>query len=206
MTIKTIFWDIGGVLERTEDHTPREALAAKLGYSTRDLAHLIFGHSDQYRIQLGQISWEEHFANIAIALNIPEDSVKDVLADFFAHDRLDRELVDFIRTLKQDHTIAVISNYTNILRGKINDLWQIGDIFDELIISAEVGVMKPDPGIFQIALARTASLPEEAVFIDDFIENVEGAKNVGMHAILFETPGQTIQNLNTLINTAKGNH
>jgi putative hydrolase of the HAD superfamily len=205
MTIKTIFWDIGGVLERTEDHSPRETLAAKLGCSTRGLSHLIFGHSDQYRIQLGQISWEEHYDNIANALEIPKDSVEDVLADFFAHDRLDRELVEYIRTLKQDHTIAVISNYTNILRGKINELWQIGDVFDELIISAEVGIMKPNPGIFQIALERTASRPEEAVFIDDFIENVEGAQNIGMHAILFETPNQTIHDLNTLINTAKGN-
>jgi len=206
MTIQTIFWDIGGVLERTEDRSPREALAARLGHSTRDLAHLIFGHRDDYRIQLGQISWEEHFANIAKALEIPRDSVEEVIAAFFADDRLDRELVEYIRSLKQDHTMAVISNYTNILRGKINELWKIGDAFDELIVSAEVGIMKPDPGIYLIALERMNALPEESVFIDDFIENVEGAQAVGMHAIHFQTPEQTKQDLNTLINTAKGKH
>ena len=206
MTIKTIFWDIGGVLERTEDRSPREAIAEELGWSTGDLARLIFGHSDEYRIQLGQISPDEHFANIAKALKIPVSSVTDVFAEFFAGDRLDRDLVDYIRALKQDHTTAVISNYTVILRDKIENQWQIRDAFDELIVSSEVGIMKPNPGIYQIALERTNALPEEAVFIDDFIENVESAKLVGMHAILFETSQQTMNELNTMINTDKGNN
>lgn len=206
MTIKTIFWDIGGVLERTEDRSPRESLAARLGWSTRDLAHLIFGHNDQFRIQLGQISPEEHFTNIASALEIPVSDIPGIFDEFFGGDRLDRELVGNIRTLKQDFTIAVISNYTIILRDKIENLWQIGDAFDELIVSSEVGIMKPNPGIFQIALERTATHPEESVFIDDFIENVEGAQNIGMHAILFKSSEQTIKDLTALINTAKGNH
>jgi len=204
--IETIFWDIGGVLERTEDRTPREALADRLGWSARDLAHLIFGHSDHFRIQLGQISMEAHMANIASALGIPVSEVQGVIDEFFAGDRLDRELVDYIRTLKLDHTTAVISNYTIILRDKVDNLWKIGDAFDEMIISSEVGIMKPAPEIFQIALARTDTRPEESVFIDDFIENVEGAQHAGMHAVLFQTPEQTMNDLNTLIKTAKGNH
>ncbi len=206
MTIKTIFWDIGGVLERTEDRSPREALADRLGWSTRDLAHLIFGHIDDFRIQLGKISPEEHYANIANKLGIPESDVPMVIDEFFAGDKLDRELVDYIRMLKKEHITAVISNYTIILRSKINELWKIGDVFDELIVSSEVGILKPAAGIFQIALERTGTRPEESVFIDDFIENAEGAQRAGMHAILFQTPEQTMSELNTLIITAKGNH
>jgi putative hydrolase of the HAD superfamily len=204
MTIKTIFWDIGGVLERTEDHQERHAVADRLGWSVKDLSRLIFGHSDQYRIQLGKISPEEHFANIAKALEISVSEVPGIFDAFFAGDRLDLELVAYIRSLQQDHTTAVISNYTVILRDKIENQWQIGDAFDELIISSEVGIMKPDPGIYQIALQRTGTQAEDAVFIDDFIENVEGARKVGMHAIHFETREQTRKDINELIEALAG--
>ncbi|MBN2045795.1 MAG: HAD-IA family hydrolase [Anaerolineales bacterium] len=206
MAIKTIFWDIGGVLERTEDHNPRAALADRLGWTVPDLSRLIFGHTDHFRIQLGEIGPEEHYANIAEALDITPCGVDQVFAEFFAGDQLDRALVEYIRSLKQDYTTAVISNYTVILREKIENQWQIGDAFDELIISSEVGMMKPAPGIFYIALEKTSTVPEEAVLIDDFIQNVEGAHNVGMQAILFETPAQAMNDLNALINDLTGHN
>ena len=206
MAIKTIFWDIGGVLERTEDHTPRAALADQLGWPASELSRVIFGHTDGYRIQLGQVSLEEHYANIAAALDIPVAQIDGVLSAFFGGDRLDLALVDHIRALKQDYTTAVISNYMPVLRDKIDQLWQIGDAFDALVVSAEVGVMKPDPAIYQIALEKTNTPPRQSVFIDDFIENVESARRVGMHAIHFKAAPQALEELNDLLDQHRGNH
>ena len=199
MAIKTIFWDIGGVLERTEDPAPRKAIAAELGWEIHDLARLLFGHSDNFRIQLGQITMDQHSANIARSLGITRDELSNIITAFFAGDRLDRELVTHIRQLRKDYQIGVISNYTPILRPKINDLWQIGDTFDTLTISSEVGVMKPEEAIYQIALEKADTRPEQAVFIDDFIENVGGAQKVGMHAIHFRSASQTLDELHNLL-------
>ncbi len=78
--------------------------------------------------------------------------------------------------------------------------WQIADAFDDLVISAEVRLMKPDPQIYQLALERLGAEPEQAVFIDDSITNVLGAHGVGIHAIHFHNPGQAIGELNALLN------
>ncbi|MEJ2759452.1 MAG: HAD family phosphatase, partial [Anaerolineales bacterium] len=155
--------------------------------------------TDGYRSQLGQIDLSEHEANVARVLGFPPEESRTLFTAFFAGDRLDTDLVDFIRTLKKNYTTAVLSNYGSRLRWKITDLWKIGDAFDHLVISSEVGLMKPDPMIYQIALEATGSLPHEAVFIDDAPENVAAAQAVGMHAIRFTTPQATIQQLQYLL-------
>ena len=57
------------------------------------------------------------------------------------------------------------------------------------MISGDVGVIKPDPRIYEILLARFAIDPHRAVYIDDVAANVEGARPFGIHGIHFTTPG-----------------
>jgi putative hydrolase of the HAD superfamily len=200
MKINTIIWDIGGVLERTEDLAPRQQVADRLGMSVADLSALIFGDTTQFRVQLGHISREEHFRYVQAELGLATQAELDrVLAKFFGGDRLDTNLVEHIRELKTSYTTAVLSNYSEILREKITHNWQIGDAFDHLIISAEVGHKKPKPEIYQIALEKAGCQPGEAVFIDDFIENVRAARQLGIHGIHFRTVEQTLDELSNLL-------
>lgn len=200
MTIKTILWDIGGVLERTEDFTPRQQLADRMGMSYDDLCHLIFGNSTGFRVQLGQVSLDNHYHFVREQLGVKSRAdFNDVITQFFAGDRLDTVLVERIRQLKQDYTTAVLSNYSEVLREKITDTWKIADAFDHLIISAEVGVKKPSPEIYRIALARTGRLPEETAFIDDDINNIQAAQQLGIHGIHFQNPEQALDELNHLL-------
>jgi FMN phosphatase YigB (HAD superfamily) len=59
--------------------------------------------------------------------------------------------------------------------------------------------MKPDPRIYQRSLANLGVAPENAIFIDDFMHNVEGARRVGIHAIHFKDPVQVRTQLNALL-------
>lgn len=59
-------------------------------------------------------------------------------------------------------------------------------IFDLFINSAEEGVRKPDPKIFLLACERLNVKPEEVIFTDDNIENINGAKEMGIQAFLYE--------------------
>jgi epoxide hydrolase-like predicted phosphatase len=201
MAIKAIIWDVGGVMERTEDFGPRAALAERLGWDMADLMDLVFGKRDGRRLQLGQISHKAHWENVAQAMGISPSEIPQIRGKFFAGDRLDVQLVKEIRTLKQHYTTAILSNYAPILREKINSEWKIADAFDHIVISSEVGVMKPDPAIYRIALEKVGCQPAEAIFLDDFIENVEGARNVGMHAIWFKTPEQGLAELHEILKT-----
>ncbi len=199
LTIKAIIWDVGGVLERTEKPQPRKDLAEWLGLPILELETIIFGNEDDYRIQLGQISMEEHKSHVAKKLNLSPTEIESVFTDFFAGDVLDLELIDYIRELKQKYSTAIISNYSKLLRSKINDEWKIGDAFDYIICSAEVSIMKPNPEIYQIALEQIGFPPEETIFIDDFLINIEAANNLGIHGLLFQNKKQTIIKLDTLL-------
>ena len=77
------------------------------------------------------------------------------------------------------------------------------DAFDHIIISAEVGVAKPDPKIFQIALDQAGVRPNEAVFVDDFYANIEGCEKVGMTGIHFKDAQAALQQLKLLLSTGQ---
>jgi putative hydrolase of the HAD superfamily len=105
--------------------------------------------------------------------------------DFWAGDVLDKELVEFIRRLRPFYQTALISNAFADLREVLTHEFVIADAFEVIVISAEEGVMKPDPLLYQIALERLNCRPQEAIFIDDFAHNIEGAHAVGLHGIHF---------------------
>ncbi len=75
------------------------------------------------------------------------------------------------------------------------DFWPL---FDGATVSADLGLLKPQPEIYQSLLTSNNLVAEECVFLDDMPHNVEGAKNVGIHAIQFFSAAQAEQELKTL--------
>jgi epoxide hydrolase-like predicted phosphatase len=71
-------------------------------------------------------------------------------------------------------------------------------MFDTVVISGEVNLRKPDPEIFWLVAERLDVEPEECVFVDDLIANVDGARKVGMTGVHHVTPQQTIDELEAL--------
>jgi epoxide hydrolase-like predicted phosphatase len=198
MPIKAVIWDIGGVIGRTEDRTPRSQLAADLGVSTEYLVRLIFGGEQGARAQLGEITVDELFQYVRKELRLAPGEFPDLYDRFFAGDRVDYELVDFIRLLKPKYKIGIISNAWGDLRQMLEQ-WGIADTFDVVVGSGDEGILKPDPKIYEIALERFGLKPEEVIFVDDFIENVEGAKKLGINAIHFQNREQALSELTDLL-------
>jgi putative hydrolase of the HAD superfamily len=83
----------------------------------------------------------------------------------------------------------VMDHYTDEIRA----------LFDAVVISAEVGLHKPQPEIFLLAAERLNVEPKQCVFVDDLRENCEGAEAVGMRAVLHRHPDQTIERLQELL-------
>jgi epoxide hydrolase-like predicted phosphatase len=198
MPIKAVIWDIGGVIARTEDLKPRDQLAKDLGITRADINDLFFSGSEGVRAQKGEITVEELITSVREKLKLTPLEHPDLITRFFAGDRVDNKLVDFIRSLKPRYKTAIISNAWSGLVEMLND-WGIQDAFDAVIGSGDVGILKPDPKIYQLALDRLGVAADEAVFVDDFIENVNGALRLGMRAIQFKSPGQVIGDLKQLL-------
>jgi epoxide hydrolase-like predicted phosphatase len=198
MTIKAVFFDLGGVIVRTEFQAPRQQLADRLGMDYDDLNRIVFDSETGIRATIGEISSEEHWAFVLQRLKRSASELATIRDEFFAGDIVDRTLLEYIRSLRGNYKTGLISNAWSDLRDFILRE-KFDDAFDALIISAEVGAAKPDPKIFQVALEQFGVSPSEAVFVDDFYENIKGCEKIGMKGIYFKDPETALKQLRKLL-------
>ena len=198
MTIKAVFFDLGGVIVRTEFQSPRQQLAERLGMEYDDLDKIVFNSDSSLRASMGEIPADEHWASVIKRLKRPASELAAIRDEFFAGDIVDRTLIDYIRSLRGKYKTGLISNAWGDLRDFVIRE-KFDDAFDKMIISAEVGTMKPEPKIFQIALEQLGVKPKEAVFVDDFIANIEGCEKVGIKGIHFKDAESTLKQLKKLL-------
>lgn len=199
MRIRAVIFDFGGVIARTMDFTSRDGLADRLGMTRLELEKLVFLGESGSNAQQGVISVDQHWTNLQKLLKLSPEEIEAFQKEFWGGDSIDTDLVDYIRSLKKRYRTGLLSNAFSDLRKRLVEGWKIADAFDEILISSEIGVTKPDLRIYHIALERFGVAPDEAVFVDDFLHNVEAARSVGMHAIHFRNPDQTRLELEQLL-------
>jgi putative hydrolase of the HAD superfamily len=96
-------------------------------------------------------------------------------------------------------TTVLVSN--SLGRGTY-DWCDLDELFDHVVISAEVGVRKPSRRIFRIAAERAAVAPERCVMVDDLEQNLVGARRVGMSTILHTDTATTLAELERMFGIA----
>jgi putative hydrolase of the HAD superfamily len=163
----------------------------RLGLGEGDLARLVFDGPASREAMLGRASADDVWVSVGTILGLSPVDRDRLRADFFSTDRIDEDLMAFIRQLRPRVRIGLISNAWLEVRRLLESEWRIADAFDPLILSAEVGWVKPDERIFHLALERAEVQPSEAAFVDDFSENIDAALALGMRAVLFRSLSQT---------------
>jgi epoxide hydrolase-like predicted phosphatase len=198
--IRALIFDFGGVLMRTVDRGPRRRLASRFGLSVDELEELVFGGPDSLLADTGGMSSEERWRRVSQRLDLPTKQAADsFVREFFSGEALDDRLVDHIRMLHREYKTALLSNASDSLDRFVREELGLEEVFDVIIISALVGVRKPDALIYQLALERLGVSAGEALFVDDLADNVEGARKLGLQAIQFRTKQQFMEDLQTLL-------
>ncbi|HSH03428.1 MAG TPA: HAD-IA family hydrolase [Anaerolineae bacterium] len=182
MAISTIIFDVGGVIVRTVDPTPRQQWEAKLGLNPGQLEYLFFNSPGGHAAQRGERTTTEQWAWVGQQLNLNQSDLQQLSVDFWAGDEVDPNVVNLFRQLHGPYQTAIISNAMDNLHQALAD-WGITNDFDLIVSSADEGIMKPDATIFKNTIKRLNCQPNEAVFIDDFKHNIDGAHAVGLHGI-----------------------
>ena len=198
MTIKAIFFDLGGVLLRTEYQSPRQKLAERFGMDYEDIDKIVFGSPTARQATVGEVTEGQHWHAVMKLLKQPAEEYKNIEREFFAGDVLDRTLINFLRSLRSHYKTGLISNAWSGLRAYI-EREKFDDAFNKLIISAEVKVAKPSAKIYHIALDQLQVQANEAVFVDDVWENIQACEKVGMKGILFKNAESTIKQIKALL-------
>jgi epoxide hydrolase-like predicted phosphatase len=196
--IKAMIFDFGSVLVQMGDEAPRWALAEQLGVSLKDLYRLIFDSETAARAMVGELTIDQHWQAVVAALGVPPDELPAVKAQFWEADWVNQELVEYIRRLRPDYKVGLLSNAWDDLRQVMQERFHFNGLFDDLVISAEVGLAKPDPRIFHLAVERLGVKPSEALFVDDVLANVEAARGVGLQAIHYRDNPQLFNDIKTL--------
>ena len=198
MTIRAVCFDLGGVIVRTEHQAPRQRLAEQFGMDYEDIEKVVFGSPSAARASVGEITEVEHWQNVMKALKLPASDIARVREEFFGGDIIDRDLLEFMRSLKPKRKMGAISNAWDGLRAYM-EREKFADVFDSIVISAEVKVAKPAEKIYRIALDQLQVKPKEAVFVDDMPENIEACEKLGMKGIRFTNPESALKQLKTML-------
>ncbi len=201
MTIRVVFWDLGGVLLRTRDWSGRKRWELRLGLAPGELERRVFDGATAQRAVLGQTDESHVWSELAQSFGLSDGERDRLAADFFAGDQVDYDLVAYIRSLRPMRKTGVISNAWPEIRSLLEQEWRIADAFDALVISAEIGLAKPDPAIYRLALERVQAEPSQAVFVDDFEANLESARALGMQTVLFRAPDQARADVERLLSS-----
>lgn len=186
------------MIVRTDYQAPREHLAERLNTTYEDLYRIVFESETSRRASIGELTTEAHWEAVTRRLGRAISEAPAIREEFFAGDVLDMDLIAFIRSLRPQRKTGVISNAWPDMRQYLIER-KIDDAFDVVVVSSEVGLMKPGAKIFQIALDKLGVTADESVFVDDTPANVDAARALGMEGILFREPRRALSDLKELL-------
>jgi putative hydrolase of the HAD superfamily len=197
-TVEAVLWDVGGVF-MPSPFSHMRSFGPELGVDGDRLIQLVFGpyHEDTdhpwHRLERGEATFAD--TNTALASAAAAEGVElDPIALLMrmgegGTTRLVRdEVVAAAQRVKADgYRTAIITNNIREFREGWGNLFDVDSVAELVIDSSEVGLRKPDPAIFHLALERLGGIaPERAVFLDDAPGNIVGAAALGIRAILVE--------------------
>jgi len=197
--VRNVIFDLGGVvLDWNPDHIvsrfqPVVELRAALKAA-------LFGHADWRLFDRGTLTESELIERLEPRVGRPRQEVTAIL-DAVRESLVEKpETVQLIRALQAQGTpLYCLSNMPAGVYAHLRRRHNFWDAFNGIVISGEVKMMKPEPAVFQHLLATFNLRPEESVFIDDVLANIEGAKQMGLHTIWFKDAAQCRRELDQVL-------
>jgi putative hydrolase of the HAD superfamily len=190
--IETIVSDLGNVLLRFDNTVFFRKLEPFTAHSPEEIRRVIHDNLDlAVLFEKGAVSPLDFYRNVKELLNLTAgyEEFFTLFVDIFT---LNPPVLELYRRLRPFYKMALLSS-TDVMRWTfIKRRFPEILIFDAYVLSFDQGVMKPDPAVYREVLGLTETRPEEAVFIDDLRENIEGAERMGLRGIVFE-PGTDLE-------------
>lgn len=201
MTIKAIIFDLGGVVVELDFSRFFKDIIEISPLNTPNSSLLLefWRQSDIYH--QGKMTNKEFYSQACELLQtcaLNQEQFFDSFNSVISH--VKEDFLALIKNLKEQNTIKLLClSNVNLSHWHylLEQTKEIVELFDELILSFEVHMTKPDPRLFKLAIQKAECKPEEIVFIDDGLNNIRSARELGINGIKFT-------NLENLINELKG--
>lgn len=187
-TIRALFWDIGGVLlSNGWDRDERRQLVARFGLDPDDFQER---HKQIVpELETGRLSLDGYLQQTVFFQ--PRDfSPEEFRQAMFALSTPHEETLALARDLGRRHRMYALNNESRELNKHRIETFGLGDFLLAFFSSCYLGLSKPGPAIYRTALDLAQAEPQEAVMIDDRVQNVEAACGAGMKGIRYENVSQ----------------
>ncbi|MFA5954808.1 MAG: HAD family phosphatase [Patescibacteria group bacterium] len=192
--VKAIFFDSGSVLV-TEGYNPGiRQYEESHGLNAGELYASAHDRPYWKEFTLGNISEKKYYEELKKDFK-GELNIVELNKNIYGHFAPNTELYEFIKTLKGKFILGVISNNPKEWFEYLNSSYGWDNLFTVKTVSGFDHIRKPDKRIFDLALARAGVKGEEAVYIDDRPERVQGANDAGMKVLLYTSVGQLKKDL-----------
>ena len=195
-----MLFDIGGVLEVVDDDTWGQLFVRRWqersGFSAEEYRARILA-ADLPVIDRRADTRDEYWSKLGRALemdsNVIEAMQVDMWDEYCGH--LNSELFEYASALRSRAEVAILSNSVDGARAEEERQFGFGAVFDPILYSHETGLLKPEPEAYENALERMGADSGDVFFIDDHEACAEGARVVGMDAIVHRDNPSTIDEI-----------
>jgi epoxide hydrolase-like predicted phosphatase len=198
---RAVIFDWGGVMEELPTEGDVVAWERRLALAPGVLPQVLWGEVWR-KLEVGAVSDEDYAQHIADRLCLPDqEAALHFLQIFYTGDRFNQRVIDAARVLRGRYQVALLSNAFPTQRQAIREQHGL-DVhaeFDVYVNSAEVGLSKPDPAIYQLTLERLGVAPEQAIFLDDSLRNIDSARQLGICTIHFVEPDVSLAELELML-------
>ena len=194
--IKTIIFDIGGVITNYDFDKLYSNFAKRVGISTEFVSN--FHDKNIEKILGGEINWKDFEKQTIKAGADPKQDFKNIwIEEGLKSVRVNNDLLQIIKNLSKKYSIGILSNVSEG-RAFIDRELKLYDNFNYKVLSYEELLQKPNPTFYKKALSLAGVKPSEAVFIDDMEELIIAGRNVGINGIVYLNNKNLIDNLKKL--------
>ncbi|HLK62136.1 MAG TPA: HAD family phosphatase [Bryobacteraceae bacterium] len=186
---KAIIFDLGKVLVHFDFKLGYRELEGLCPYPAAEIPKRIRPTGLVERFETGQIEPRDFVEQLcrALDLDVDYDRFCTIWSCIFCQTLVPERLLEGLATR---YRLLLLSNTNALHFEMIRRNYPIIRHFHDLILSYEVRAMKPNPEIYRAAISRAGCLPEECFFTDDIPEYVEGARQMGIDAVQFQSAGQ----------------
>ncbi len=154
-------------------------------------------HKAHEQANTGSMGWSEFINSVAQELNqIPQE-----IMALYQNEKIDLDLLNYVKKLHGQYKTALLTNASHTFLEPLIASTKIDRFFDEIVISSRLGMIKPNPKVFDFTLERLGVKRSEVVFIDDSPYNVETAQQLGIRSILYSSLEQLRRELGRLLKT-----
>ena len=183
--IRAVLFDLGNVIIPVDFRRCHEALARVCAHPPEQVPRIVGRSGIARKYEQGEITTDEFISQTSslLGLDVSPQEFWELWSLIFLPDTLLPE--SLLEGLRRAHRLLLLSNTNPIHFQMARERYPLLRQFHEFVLSYEVGKLKPEPEIYQEAIARAGCRPEECFFTDDLAANVEAARQQGMDAVQF---------------------